>query len=162
MVYQHNISVISSPFRLLGQRNNTSLVAELLDTGSLINYYYYCSLQSVRNWPTPWSKGARGIFYWMDRNLLSIRAVPKRMIFCSLLMLAAWIFSKLFTTTTDPNKHWDTCAVISISMETSLAFASVRSLCVFTICALATLMTFFIAFVNIQVEIVNRLSLIHI
>ena len=49
--------------------------------------------------------GGGGVFYWMDRNLLSIRAVPKRVIFCSSLMFAAWIFSKLFTTTKDPKKH---------------------------------------------------------
>ena len=85
----------------------------------------------------------------MGRNLLSIRIVPKRIIFCSSLMLAAWIFFQLFTTTKDPNKHWDTCAVVSISIESSLAVASVRSLCVFTICVLATLVTVFITFVNI-------------
>ena len=78
------------------------------------------------------------------------------MIFCSLLMLAGYIFSKLFTTTKDPKKHWDTCAVVSISIESSLAVVSVRSLCVCTICVLATLVTVFITFVNILVKIVIR------
>lgn len=53
-------------------------------------------------------------------------------------------------------KYWDTCAVVSVSMETSIAGATVRSLCVITSCVLVTLVNIFIAFVNIQDEIVVK------
>ena len=42
----------------------------------------------------PWSWGIGAVFYSMDRNLLSTCAIPRRMIFCSSLMLlvVCWHF----------------------------------------------------------------------
>ena len=46
-------------------------------------------------------------------------------------------------------KQWDTCAVVAVTMETMFALAFVRSFRVYTSRILATLVTFFIAFINI-------------
>ena len=66
----------------------------------IINFFssINCFLDSLRTRAIPWSWGTREVFYLMDRNPLSMRAVPRRMIFCSLLMLLApGIFPKFWS-----------------------------------------------------------------
>ena len=46
-------------------------------------------------------------------------------------------------------EHCDTCAVVAVTLETMVALAFVRSLGVYTSRVLATLVTIFIAFINI-------------
>ena len=57
-----------------------------------------CFLQSPRTGANPWSWGTRGLFYLMDRNLLSMCAVPRRMIVCSsFILLVPGIFPKFWS-----------------------------------------------------------------
>ena len=57
-----------------------------------------CFLHSPRTGAIPWSWGTRGDFYLMDRHLLSMCAVSRRVIFCSsLMLLAPGIFPKFWS-----------------------------------------------------------------
>ena len=57
-----------------------------------------CFIHSPGTGANPWSWGTNGVFYLMDKNFLSLCAVPRRMIFCSsLMLLATGIFPKFWS-----------------------------------------------------------------
>ena len=77
----------------------------IINVLSVIN----CFLHSPRTGANPWSWGIRDVFYLMDRNLLSMCAVPRRMIFySSSMLLAPRIFPKFWfipSQRTNNNRH---------------------------------------------------------
>ena len=67
------------------------IIIIIIDVFSAINY---CFLHSPRTRANPWSWGTRGIFYLMDKNLLSMCTIP-RMIMMMMMIIIIRAFESI-------------------------------------------------------------------